>query len=303
MVEGLDRKGLLLGFGAYLIWGFFPLYFKALSSVASTQVLAHRFVWSFILLSVILWWRKEWGELIKLLKDKKTLLIYAIAGSLLAINWGMYVWAVNAGFVVETSLGYFINPLVNVLLGVLFLRERLRWSQWLPVWIAALGVAYLTYQYHSLPWIALTLAFSFGFYGLVKKVAPLSSLYGLTLETMVLFLPMLVYLVSQEIIGKGGFGHGTVWVTLLVMLTGVVTVVPLLMFGTAVRLIPLWTLGLLQYIAPTCQFLLGVLVFREPFTAVRLVGFSLIWLALLIFSTEKWWIRRIPQETYRRSIG
>ncbi|PWH18514.1 MAG: EamA family transporter RarD [Anaerolineae bacterium] len=299
MIKELDRKGLMLGFGAYLIWGFFPLYFKALSSIPSTQILAHRFVWSFLLLAGVLAWRKEWQTLARFLRNKKTLAIYAIAGSLLAVNWGMYVWAVNADFVVETSLGYFINPLVNVLLGVLFLRERLRWSQWLPVGIAAIGVTYLTLEYHSLPWIALTLAFSFGFYGLVKKVAPLSSLYGLTLETMMLFLPATFYLLMQEINGSGRFGHGTLWLTVLVMLTGVVTVIPLLMFGSAARRVPLWTMGLLQYIAPTCQFLLGVLIFHEPFTTERLIGFSIIWLALLIFSTEQWWLRSVPQVVYK----
>lgn len=299
MVEGLNRKGLLLGFGAYLIWGFFPLYFKALSAVPSTQVLAHRFVWSFLLLGIVLGWRKEWKKLLNLLQNKRIFWIYALAGSLLAINWGMYVWAVNAGFVVETSLGYFINPLVNVLLGVVFLRERLRWSQWLPVGIAAVGVAYLTIQYHSLPWIALVLAFSFGFYGLVKKIAPLSSLYGLTMETMILFLPATFFLVSQELNGNGGFGHVSVGVTILLALTGIVTVVPLLMFGSAARLVPLWTMGLLQYIAPTCQFLLGVWVFHEPFTSERLIGFSLIWFALLLFSTERWWVRRAPQVVFK----
>ncbi|MFN3309522.1 MAG: EamA family transporter RarD [Anaerolineales bacterium] len=299
MVEGLNRKGLLLGFGAYLIWGFFPLYFKTLSSIPSIQILAHRFVWSFLLLLLILGWRREWKSFGKLLADKKTVAIYALAGSLLAVNWGMYVWAVNAGFVVETSLGYFINPLVNVLLGVVFLREKLRWSQWLPVGIAAVGVMYLTIQYHSLPWIALTLAFSFGFYGLVKKIAPLSYLYGLTIETMALFLPAVLYLTSQEMNGMGSFGHGTGILTVLVVLTGVVTVIPLLMFGSAARLVPLWTMGLLQYIAPTCQFLLGVLVFHEPFTTERLIGFALIWLALLIFSTEKWWMRSAPQVVYK----
>lgn len=299
MVEGLNRKGLLLGFGAYLIWGFFPLYFKALASIPSSQILAHRFVWSFLLLTFILAQRKEWQAFVKHLRNKKTLAIYALAGSLLALNWGTYVWAVNAGFVLEASLGYFINPLVNVLLGVLFLRERLRWSQWLPVGIAAVGVAYLTIQYHKLPWIALTLAFSFGLYGLVKKVAPLSSLYGLTLETMVLFIPAVLYLTQQEMNGAGGFGHATLWVNVLVLLSGVITVIPLLMFGSAARLIPLWTMGLLQYIAPTCQFLLGVLIFHEPFTTERLIGFAMIWLALLIFSTERLWFRGTPQVVYK----
>lgn len=300
MVEGLNRKGLLLGFGAYLVWGFFPLFFKALSSIPSSQVLAHRFVWSFLLLAGVLGWRREWKTLVGFLRDKRTLIIYALAGSLLTINWGTYVWAVNAGFIVETSLGYFINPLVNVLLGMLFLRERLRWSQWVPVGIAAIGVLYLTLQYHSLPWIALTLAFSFGLYGLVKKIAPLSSLYGLTMETMILFLPALLYLLAQERNGVGGFGHTSLWINVLVVLTGAVTVIPLLMFGSAARLVPLWTMGLLQYIAPTCQFLLGVFVFHEPFTSERLVGFSLIWLALVLFSTERWWVRRVPQVAFNK---
>ncbi|GAB4482933.1 MAG: EamA family transporter RarD [Anaerolineales bacterium] len=299
MVEGLNRRGLLFGFSAYLIWGFFPLYFKALSSIPAIQVLAHRFVWSFLVLVLILLRRKEWNTFLGFLRNRRTLAIYALAGSLLAINWGTYVWAVTAGYVVETSLGYFINPLVNVFLGVLFLRERLRWSQWLPVGIAAVGVGYLTVQYHSLPWIALTLAFSFGFYGLVKKVAPLSSLYGLSMETMVLFLPALGFLLFEEMKGTGSFGHGSFALTLMVVLTGVVTVIPLLMFGSAARLVPLWTMGLLQYIAPTCQFLLGVLVFHEPFDTHRLVGFSLIWLALLLFSTERWWLRLSPQVVYK----
>lgn len=299
MIEGLNRKGLLLGFGAYLIWGFFPLYFKTLASIPSSQVLAHRFVWSFLLLACILAQRKEWQAFVRHLCNKNTLAIYVVAGSLLALNWGTYVWAVNAGFVLETSLGYFINPLVNVLLGVLFLRERLRWSQWLPVGIAAIGVAYLTIQHHTLPWIALTLAFSFGFYGLVKKVAPLSSLYGLTLETMVLFFPAVLYLIRQEMNGAGAFGHGMLWVNVLVILSGVITVIPLLMFGSAARLVPLWTMGLLQYVAPTCQFLLGVLMFHEPFTTERLIGFAMIWLALLIFSTERWWLRSTPQVVYK----
>ncbi|MCS6906881.1 MAG: EamA family transporter RarD [Anaerolineales bacterium] len=295
MVAGLSRKGLVFGFGAYLIWGFFPLYFKALSSVPAPQILAHRFVWSFLLLSLILRWRKEWKELVKLLRDAKVLALYAVAGGLLALNWGIFVWAVGAGYVVESSLGYFINPLVNVVLGVFLLREKLRWSQWLPIGIATVGVLYLSFQYRSFPWIALMLALTFGFYGLVKKIAPLSSLHGLTLETMVLFLPAFLYLSLQERMGYGRFGHESVEVNVLLMLTGVVTVIPLLMFGIAARLIPLWTMGLLQYIAPTCQFLLGVLVFHEPFSGEQLIGFSLIWLALLIFSTERWWFRRVAQ--------
>ncbi|MGB9639781.1 MAG: EamA family transporter RarD, partial [Anaerolineales bacterium] len=224
---------------------------------------------------------------------------YAVAGSLLAINWGVYVWGVNHGHVVETSLGYFINPLLNVVLGVLFLREELHWSKWIPVGLATLGVLYLTFQTHALPWIGLILAFSFGLYGLVKKVAPLNALQGLTLETMTIFPLALAYLLVMNIIGEGVFFHTTSMVNILLIFTGVLTVVPLLLFGNAVRLIPLWALGFLQYVTPTCQFLLGVFVFHEPFSSHRLVGFILIWFALGVFSVQELVARRQAVVVYK----
>jgi chloramphenicol-sensitive protein RarD len=286
------NRGILYGIGAYLCWGFFPIYWKLLQGVPAMQIMTHRLVWSFIFLAAIISWREDWATLIRSVRSKRILLIYGLAGSLLAVNWLVYIWAVNAGFVVETSLGYFINPLVNVLLGVIFLRERIHPLVWIPIGLASAGVLYLTLSYGSLPWIALVLAFTFGFYGLVKKTAPLGSLHGLTLETALLTLPALAYLAFTEFNGSAAFGHVATATTLLLAFTGVVTAVPLLLFGMAARQIPLWMLGLLQYIAPSIQFLIGILLYHEPFTPARLVGFSLIWGALLLYWLEGAWLRR-----------
>jgi len=288
----LRNKGVLFGIGAYLIWGFFPIYFKAMQAVPSVQILFHRIVWSFGLLTLLLLLRGQWRDLWAAITGPKLLATYAIAACLLAINWLTYVWGVNAGYVVETSLGYFINPLVNVALGVIFLKERLRPMQWLPVGLAAAGVLSLTFQLGALPWIALVLAFSFGLYGLMKKISPLGSFYGLTLETGILFLPALAYLLIADQQGMGAFGHVGMANNVLLVLSGLFTITPLLMFSTAARSIPLSLLGLLQYIAPTCQFLLGVLLYKEPFTQVQLVGFGIIWVALLIYTTEGFVVRR-----------
>jgi chloramphenicol-sensitive protein RarD len=220
------------------------------------------------------------------------LLTYTLTAVLLAVNWLIYIYGINSGQVVETSLGYFINPLLSVALGVIFLRERLRSMQWFPVGLVAVGVLYLTLQYGSLPWIALALAFSFGMYGLIKKIAPLGSLHGLSLETGIIFIPALVYLFVVESQGNGSFGHLGWNVTLLLAFVGVVTALPLLLFGLAARSIPLTLLGILQYIAPTVQFLLGIFLYQEPFTTTRLVGFAIIWLALIIFSLEGAYARR-----------
>jgi len=285
------NKGALSAFLAYVCWGIFPVYFKLLHEVSPFQTMTHRVVWSFLFLLLILAVRKEIGIFRKELSLKR-FLIYLGAGTLLAINWLTYVWAIAEGFVIESSLGYFINPLVSVLLGVIFLKERLRPAQWIPVGLAFIGVVYLTITFGSLPWIALVLAFSFGFYGLVKKIAPLGSLYGLTLETGAIFIPALIFLLVAEFSGTGAFGHSSLLITILLALTGIVTAIPLLLFSTGARSVPLTTIGLLQYIAPTLQFLSGVLLFNEPFTTTRLIGFSIIWLALVIFTIENLGERR-----------
>jgi chloramphenicol-sensitive protein RarD len=280
------NKGVLYGIGAYLMWGFFPIYFKALQAAPALQIMFHRVIWSFLFLAGLILVKKEWPRLKAQVARPRVIAVYSVAACLLAVNWLVYIHGVNAGQVVETSLGYFINPLLSVLLGVVILKERLRPWQWLPVGLAAAGVLYLTLQYGALPWIALALAFSFGLYGLLKKIAPLGALYGLTLETAILFLPALAYLLVAESQGSGAFGAAGWNIKFLLALTGVVTALPLLMFATAARAIPLSLVGFLQYVAPTVQFLLGVLLYHEPFTPTRLVGFGIIWIALLIYSLE-----------------
>lgn len=287
-------KGILYGIGAYALWGFFPIYWKLLHDVPAEQVIGHRIGWSFILLLAYILLAGHWKEFRSAAFKWRTIGIYSIAAVLLSFNWFIYVWGVNAGFIVETSLGYFINPLLSVLLGVLFLRERLRPWQWVPVGLAALGVAYLTFAYGRLPWIALSLAFTFGFYGFVKKLSPLGSLYGLTLETGIVFPIALAYLVFMGVTGSGAFLQTGALVDVLLVGAGLVTTIPLLMFASAAKQIPLTVVGLLQYIAPTLQFLIGVLVYREPFDHSRFIGFGIVWAALIIFAAENYLANRVP---------
>ena len=288
------NKGIWNGLAAYVMWGFFPIYWKLLHDTPALQVIGHRIGWSFLLLIAVILLTKQWKDFRSAVLAPKVIGIYAIAGVLLTINWLVYVWGVNAGFIVETSLGYFINPLISVLLGVIFLRERLRTMQWIPVGLAAAGVIYLTLTYGRLPWIAVSLAFSFGIYGLVKKLAPLGSLYGLTLETALVFPVALIYLVYVQSTGTGAFLRHGVLTDVLLIGTGAVTSIPLLMFASAARQIPLTMIGILQYIAPTLQFLLGVFLYHEPFDQSRLIGFSLVWLALIIFWVENYLANRVP---------
>lgn len=289
------NKGILNGVIAYALWGFFPVYWKLLHDVPAPQLLGHRIGWSFLLLVAVILITRQWSNF-RSAVNARVLRIYFIAAILIGINWLLYVWAVNAGFIVETSLGYFINPLLSVLMGVLFLRERLRAAQWIPVILAAIGVAYLTIVYGRLPWIALSLAFSFGFYGLTKKLAPLGSLYGLTLETGILFLPAVIYLGITQANGTGAFLHSGVTADLLMVGAGVVTTIPLLLFASAAKQIPLSMIGILQYLAPTIQLLIGVFVYKESFDHTRLIGFGIVWLALVIFWVENYLSKRMPVE-------
>ena len=287
------NKGILYAAGAYIIWGLLPIYWKALDDVAAGQILAHRIVWSLLFVGVVLTVRHNWAWLRGAVARPRVLFTFAVSGSLLAINWFVYIWSVNAGFIVETSLGYFINPFVNVLLGFLVLKERLRPAQWLALSVALAGVLYLTFSYGAFPWIALTLAFSFGTYGFIRKTATLNSAEGLFLETAVLFLPAFGFLLLQDFRGAGAFAHNGPTSTLLLMGAGIVTSVPLLLFAAGARRITMTSLGLLQYIAPTLQFLIGVLIFHEEFGMTRLIGFGLIWLALVLYSAESVWQRRM----------
>ena len=290
------NKGMLFAIAAYGMWGLFPLYWKALQHVPALEILSHRMTWSLLFVLLLLLVRRRWAWVKTAVSQPKTLLIFTASALLLSVNWFVYIWGVNAGFIVETSLGYFVNPLVSVIMGVLFLGERLRKGQWLAIALAAIGVIYLTVRYGALPWIALTLATSFALYGLIRKTAPLGSLEGLTLETALMFIPALGYLLYLQSMGTAAFGHIDGLTTLLLAFAGVATAVPLLFFAAGARRIKLATIGILQYIAPTLQFLIGVLIYHEPFTLDRLVGFSLIWLALLIYSGENiWFSRRQPR--------
>ena len=279
-------NGTFYAVGAYTLWGLLPVYWKWLQHVPSPQLLSHRIIWSFFSLCVVITLARRWGDFRSAALRGRVLRTHLLSATLIGVNWLTYVWAVNAGYIVETSLGYFINPLLSVALGVLFFRERLRPWQWAAIGIALVGVLHLTFIYGSFPWIGLTLALAFGFYGLIKKAAPLESLYGLTLETGFLLLPALAYLALSEAAGEGAFLHAGALSDLLLVGAGPVTAIPLLMFTAATHRIPLSHVGILQYIAPTLQFLLGVLAYHEPFPPTRLIGFGIVWIALILFAAD-----------------
>lgn len=280
------QRGILYAAGAYTAWGLLPIFWKALGHVPALEILANRVLWALVVALVLGSLRGRWVWLGPALRNRRILATFTLSAALLAFNWGLYIWAVNDGHVVETSLGYFINPLVNVLLGVVVLRERLRIGQGVAIGLALLGVLYLTFTYGSPPWIALILAGSFGIYGLLRKTAALASLEGFTLETLVMVLPALIFLIATEINGGGALFHADLSTNLLLIGSGLITAVPLLLFAAGARLVTMTTLGLLQYIAPTLQFSLGVLVYGESLTPQRLLGFSLVWIALAIYSLE-----------------
>ena len=286
------NKGIWYGVGAYVLWGFFPIYWRFLHDVPALEVIWHRITWSFIFLLIYVILRGQWQAFRTSAMNWRTIGIYSIASVLLSFNWLIYVWGVNAGFIVETSLGYFINPLFSVLLGVVFLRERLRVIQWIPVGIAAIGVTYLAFVYGRLPWIALSLAFTFGMYGFVKKLSPLGSLHGLTLETGLVFPISVIYIAVLGFNGTGAFLNSGISIDMFLIGAGLVTTIPLLMFASAAKQIPLTIVGLLQYIAPTIQFLIGVFIYKEAFDHSRLIGFSIVWVALVIFAVENYLANR-----------
>jgi chloramphenicol-sensitive protein RarD len=290
--QSLDRRGLAAAAGAFFLWGLMPLYWHLLKAVPSLQIITHRIIWSTLLVVGWLLWRHGRGWLGETLKQPRAIWMLALSGMFIAFNWGLYIWAVNAGHIVETSLGYFINPLLNVVLGVFLLGERLNRVQWISVLIAATGVLWLTFNYGSFPWIALTLAFSFGMYGLIRKIAAVPPVRGLGVESLYLFLPALGFLLWSETHGQGGFvatqasGGWSLAADALLIFGGALTAIPLIAFAEAVRRIPFSIVGLMQYMAPTMQLLCGVLIFGEPFGSDRMIGFALIWIALAIFATE-----------------
>ena len=278
----------MLGLAAYLMWGLFPLYWPLLKPLGALEILSHRVVWS---LGLVLAWLAATGRFSALtqLPGRKRALL-TLAAALVSVNWLLYIWAVNAGHVVETSLGYFINPLMSVLLGVLVLGERLRRAQWLSLSLAAVAVLVLSWDYGRPPWIALGLAPSFALYGLVKKRAGVGSVEALAFETAVLALPAFAYLGFLEMRGEGALGHAPLRTELLLVGAGVMTALPLVAFGAAANRVRLSTLGVLQYVAPTLQFFCGVVIFHEAMSPGRWLGFSLMWLALGLFAAEGLWV-------------
>lgn len=277
-------RGFWYGFGAYAIWGLFPIYWTLIEFVPADQIIAHRIVWSFLLLVLVR--RLPIARRERMNLTRGIVGLYTAAAVLIAVNWFVYVWAVTHHFIVETSLGYFITPLVNVLLGVVILRERLRPFQWVAIALAATGVGYLAIVYGDVPWIAIGLAVTFGTYGLVKKKAPLGSVAGLTLETGLLFVPALVFLIVVEMRGTGAFLRLDPATMALVAAAGPITTLPLVLFAAAVQRIPLSAIGILQFIAPTIQFFLGTLVYKEPFNHQQLIGFAFVWSAVVVFAAE-----------------
>lgn len=280
------NPGIAYAFSAFTIWGLFPVYFKTLHQIPALEMLAHRMAWSLVFVVAVLLVRHHWAWLGPALRDRRLVARFAASAVLLSANWGIYIWAVNAGHIVEASLGYFINPLINVLFGYAFLRERLRPSQWCAVALAALGVAWLTWQNGAPPWISLALALTFGGYGLLRKTAQLGALEGLALETVLLFPVAVVYLTIIGMAGASHFAHAPLGLQLLLAAAGPVTAVPLLLFAAAARRIPLSMLGLIQYVTPTLQLLTGVLVYGEAFGSTRAIGYGAIWIALALYSFE-----------------
>jgi chloramphenicol-sensitive protein RarD len=284
--SALPARGVAAAAVAFLIWGLFPLYIAKISSVSALQITAHRIVWSCLFMLALLGFRRELGSIAEAARRPGILLRLAGSAVLVTVNWLAFVWAVNHNQTVEVSLGYYINPLLNVVLGILVLNERLNRVQWVAVSIATAGVAYLTFETGTVPWVALAVATSFGIYGLIRKVAKVEALPGLAIE-MILLMPFaLGYLIWCETQGIGSFGHAGTTVNTLLVLSCVVTATPLALFAYGARLLPYSTVGILQYIAPSLQLLCAVFVMGEPFQHARAVGFALIWAALVVYAID-----------------
>ena len=282
------HSGIVYAALAFVWWGLFPLYFRIVTTVPAAQILAHRVVWCLLFLAAVLTSRHQWGWLRQVLRQPKVLAAFVASALLIGANWLAYIWAVSHGHVLEASLGYFITPLVNVLLGMTLLHERLRRAQWLALAIATCGVVWLTLQAGRPPWIALTLAISFGGYGLLRKIAVLGALEGLTLETLLLAPLALLVLGLATLHGSASFPAPDALTNVWMIALGPITAVPLLLFAAGARRLSMATLGIVQYLGPSIQFLLGVWVFDEPFSAARFAGFACIWLALVIYTFDGW---------------
>lgn len=279
--------GILYAIAAYTLWGFLTLYWKLIDNVFSIEILSNRIVWAFVFTILIVAVTKQWTELKRIVKDKKQMFYIFVAAILIAINWGVYIWAVNADKIVDASLGYYINPLLAVALGVFIFKEKLSFWTWTSILVAAIGVIIKTVQYGKIPWISFVLAISFALYGAIKKSVKASSIVGLTLETAILAPVAAAYIISRHLSGIGAFDtQGTLIITLL-LCSGAVTAVPLLLFASSTKRIPLSLVGLTQYISPTISLIIGVFMYHEGFTKVDMIAFCFIWAALVIYSASQ----------------
>lgn len=281
-----EITGVLCGAGAFFLWGIFPVYFKMVAEVPAPEVLAHRIVWSVAFVAGLIAVRRRWSAVWATLSDRRLVLTLVLSASVVALNWVVFIWAVGEGQILGASLGYYINPLVSVVLGVVVLGERLRALQWVAVGLAVAAVGWQIVGFGAVPWVALTLAISFGFYGLIRKVAKVDAYTGLFVETLVLSPLAVGYLFFLAIVGGGTFGRLGLQMDVLLIAAGIITPLPLILFVAGAQRIRLATIGLLQYIAPTGQFLLAVLVYDEPFTRDSLITFALIWVALALYTAD-----------------
>lgn len=280
---------MLYAITAFMLWGLFPFYFKLLQEVSPFEMLVERLLWTCLFLVITLTWRRQWAWLKGMVRQPKVLLVFTCSALLISSNWGVYIWAVQQNKVIDASLGYFISPLLSVLIGCIVLRERLRLLQWVAIACAFAGVCWLTWSTGALPWVGISMALTFATYGLLRKIAVLGALEGLSLETF-LMLPIVLYFTAVSIhTGNHAFINGAWDLKVLLLLSGPITAVPLLLFAAGARRMPLSMVGLVQYISPTMQFLIGVWMFNEPFGGERLIGFGLIWLALVMTSSEALW--------------
>lgn len=287
----MNKSGFIATLSAYIIWGLLPIYWKLLATVSSEEILAHRIVWSFIFLLLLLSLQKALPKFTGALKNPFTRRLFFLNGLIISMNWFIYIWAVNHNFIVEASLGYYINPIVSIVFGVFFFREKLSRIEWLAILLATIGVLILTIGYGKFPWISLALAFSFGFYGVVKKQRPLESTVSLTIETLAPLPIAILFLGYMGISGQETFTSSP-FVMIGLFLTGIITAVPLLLFGFGAQRIPFTIVGFLQFVAPTLSLAIGVLLYDEPFTRTHLIAFTFIWSAALVFTLNGLLIRK-----------
>ncbi len=288
-------RGALAAASCYLIWGLVPLYWKQLAAIQPVELIAHRHVGSLLVVAILIGFQGTLGEVWDALQHRRTAVVHLLSACLLTTNWLVYVWGVNTGHVIETSLGYFLVPLANVAAGRFVLHERLRRRQWVAIGFAIAGVAVMVAQVNQVPWIALVLAATFSSYGLLRKQSPLGSLTGLTVETLLLAPLALGFLAWRHVQGTGALGRIDAWHHVLLLSAGLITAVPLLLFAYGARRIRLSTLGLLQYLGPTVQFSLGLLVYHEPFSRDRATGFFLIWTGLVLYTLDNLMAQRRPK--------